>query len=131
MKTLSTYEMVSAQLINSDKSHFMIPSNTPQQVVDTIKLVTGFNQQNSLITYLGCPLYIGGQRIIYYSTMVDKVVKKIRGWQSRILSYSSRATLVKYVSQLLPIHTLSAISPPKTTLKYIKKLTADFFWGWD
>lgn len=80
MQTLSTYEGVSGQLVNRDKSHFMIPSNTPQLVIDTIKEVTGFNQQGSPMTYLSCPLYIGRQRIIYYSTMVDKVVKTISGW---------------------------------------------------
>lgn len=34
MKTLSTYEMVSDQLINTNKSHFMIPTNTPQYIID-------------------------------------------------------------------------------------------------
>ncbi|XP_069143473.1 uncharacterized protein [Solanum lycopersicum] len=29
------------------------------------------------------------------------------------------------------VHTLAAISPPKTTLKCIKKVIADFFWGTD
>ncbi|KAG5606071.1 hypothetical protein H5410_027563 [Solanum commersonii] len=83
------------------------------------------------INYLGCPLYIGGQRIIYYSELVDKVVKKISGWHSRILSFGGRVTLVKHVLQSIPIHTMAAISPPKTTIKYLKNITADFFWGMD
>lgn len=37
--------------------------------------------------------------------------------------------MVKHVLQSLPIHTLAAISPPKTTIKYITNLAADFFWG--
>lgn len=47
-----------------------------------------------------------------------------------MLSYGGRVTLVKSVLQSLPIHVLAAISPTKTTLKHIKYLTADFFWGW-
>lgn len=57
-------------------------------------------------------------------------MSRITGWQSRILSFGRRATLVKHVIQSLPIHLLSAISPPKTTLKQIQSITADFFWGW-
>ncbi|KAK4733796.1 hypothetical protein R3W88_008057 [Solanum pinnatisectum] len=31
----------------------------------------------------------------------------------------------------MPIHTMSAISPPNTTIKYIESIIADFFWGRD
>ncbi|WMV32834.1 hypothetical protein MTR67_026219 [Solanum verrucosum] len=67
MKTLSTYEVVSDQSINKEKSHFMIPTNTPMEIID----------------------------------------------------------------MSIPIHTMASISHPKTTLNYIKRVTADFFWGWD
>ncbi|XP_055800429.1 uncharacterized protein LOC129869869 [Solanum dulcamara] len=86
---------------------------------------------NGPITYLGCPLYIGRQRIIYYTGMVSKVIRKIRGWQNKILSFGGRATLVKSVLQSLPIHLLSAIRPTATTINQIKSLIANFFWGWD
>ncbi|XP_059289514.1 uncharacterized protein LOC132043044 [Lycium ferocissimum] len=130
MKTLSKYEQVSGQLINRDKSHFMVHPETSQFTIARINKVTGFNQEGTPITYLGCPLYVGRQRILYFSNMVAKVVSRIRGWQSKILSYGGRATLVRYVLQSLPIHLLSAVSPPKTTLKQIQSITADFFWGW-
>ncbi|XP_015168633.1 uncharacterized protein [Solanum tuberosum] len=131
METLNTYEEVSDQLINKAKSHFMAPTNTPSDVILLIEEITGFSQKSSPITYLGCPLYIGRQRIIYYSELVAKVVKKISDWQSRILSFGGKATLIKHVLQSIPIHTMAAISPPKTTIRYIKRVTADFFWGWD
>ncbi|KAH0633200.1 hypothetical protein KY284_035986 [Solanum tuberosum] len=60
MKTLGTYEAVSDQLINKSKSHFMIPANTPQDIISIIQEITGFSQKTSPISYLGCPLYIGG-----------------------------------------------------------------------
>ena len=109
----------------------MIPTKTPQDIIDRVKTITGFSYKESPITYLGCPLYIGVQKIIYFTGMVSKVISKIKGWQSKMLSYGGRVTLVKSVLQSLPIHTLAAISPTKTTLKQIQSLTADFFWGWD
>ncbi|KAH0709403.1 hypothetical protein KY284_010830 [Solanum tuberosum] len=131
MKTLSTYEVVSDQCVNKEKSHFMIPTNATMETIERINEITGFSQQDNPITYLGCPLYIGGQRIIYYSDLVAKVVKRISGWQSRILSFWGRVTLIKHVLQSIPIHTMASISPPKATLNYIKRVTTDFFWGWD
>ncbi|KAK4707107.1 hypothetical protein R3W88_033321 [Solanum pinnatisectum] len=131
MNTLKEYEHTSDQLINKEKSHFMIPSNTSQNIIDSIQEVTGFSKKDSPITYLGCPLYIGRQRIIYYSHLVEKVSKKICGWQGKILSFEGKITLIKHVLQSMPIHTMFAISPPNTTIKYIESIIADFFWGRD
>lgn len=107
----------------------MVPTNNLSNIIDMVKEVTGFSQKDSPITHLGCPLYIGRQRIIYYSDLIAKISKRISGWQSRILSFGGKTTLVKHVLQSIPIHTLSAISPPKTTIRQIQDLSADFFWG--
>ncbi|XP_055800356.1 uncharacterized protein LOC129869757 [Solanum dulcamara] len=130
METLHTYEHASGQLINRDKSNFMVPSNAFNSTVRRIKKVTGFKQKNSPITYLGCPLYIGRQRIIYYSELIAKVVARIAGWQAKLISYGGRVTLIKHVIQALSIHLLSASSPPATTIKQIQSITTNFLWGW-
>ncbi|XP_055802634.1 uncharacterized protein LOC129871697 [Solanum dulcamara] len=130
METLHTYEHALGQLINRDKSNFMVPSNAFNSTIRRIKKVTGFKQKDSPITYLGCPLYIGRQRIIYYSELIAKVVARIAGWQAKLISYGGRITLIKHVIQALPIHLLSASSPPATTIKQIQSITANFFWGW-
>ncbi|XP_055814172.1 uncharacterized protein LOC129883562 [Solanum dulcamara] len=93
METLHTYESTSGQLINRDKSQFMVPSNAFNSTVRRIKKVTGFRQKDSPITYLGCPLYIGRQKLIYYSDLIAKVVNRITGWQAKILNYGGRVTL--------------------------------------
>ncbi|KAG5580299.1 hypothetical protein H5410_050926 [Solanum commersonii] len=129
MKTLGTYESISYQLINKSESHFMIPSNTPPDIISLTQEITGFSHKSSPISYLGFPLNIGGQRITNYSELVAKVVKKISGWHSRNLSFGGKVTLVKHVLQSIPIDTMEVISPPKTTLNYIKRVTTDFFWG--
>ncbi|KAK6789624.1 hypothetical protein RDI58_013424 [Solanum bulbocastanum] len=71
------------------------------------------------ITNLGCPLYIGRQRIIYYSHLVEKASKKVCGWQERLLSFGSKITMIKHAFQSIPIHTMAAVSPPNTIIKYI------------
>ncbi|XP_055818647.1 uncharacterized protein LOC129887548 [Solanum dulcamara] len=131
MKTLQRYEKSLGQLINKEKSQCMLPLNTNPEIMSRITSITEFKHTHGPITYLGCPLYIGRQRIIYFTSMVSKVTSRIRGWQTKVLNYGGRAALVKYVLQSLPIHLLSAITPTATTLKQIKSLIANFFWGWD
>ncbi|XP_070034617.1 uncharacterized protein [Nicotiana tomentosiformis] len=46
-----------------------------------------------------------------------------------MLSHGGRSTLIKHVLQSMPIYLLSAVSPPKTIMKQIEKLAANFFWG--
>lgn len=131
MNTIEHYERDSDQKVNKEKSFFMVTPNTSHGIIEDIKMITGYGKKNSLIKYLGCPLYIGGQRIIYYTDIVEKVIKKVTGWQSKVLNFGGKITLVKHVLQSIPIHILAAISPPKTTINYIKRVIADFFWGID
>lgn len=95
----------------------MIPENTPSDIVDRVKNITDFRSTNGPVTYLGCPLYIGRQRIIYFTSMVDKIISWIKGWQIKILSYGGRISVL----QSLPIHLLTAII---TTLLPSSKLSA-------
>ncbi|XP_015161207.1 uncharacterized protein [Solanum tuberosum] len=66
---------------------------------------------------------------VFIDLLVEKVSKKVCGWQARILSFAGRITLIKHALQSIPIHTMAAISPPRTTIKYIEAIIADFFWG--
>ncbi|KAK4716364.1 hypothetical protein R3W88_014702 [Solanum pinnatisectum] len=130
MHTLATYERVFGQLINKGKSHFMLHSNAFRTTGDRIRKLTDFHKKEVPITYLGCPITTGRQKIIHFSDLINKIVNKITGWQSKILSYGGKATLIKHVLQSMPIHILSAASPPSTILKQIQGILADFFWGW-
>lgn len=105
-------------------------SSAFKESVDSIKHITSLLQKKVLFTYLGCHLYIERQRIIYFSDLISKVVSRISRWQSNLLSYSGRAILIKHLLQSLPIHILPAICPPTTTLKQIKCIIPNFFWGW-
>jgi len=117
MQTLHTYEETSGQLVNKDRSHFLIHFNAFNSTRDRIKRLTSFKQKEGPITYLGCPLYMGRPRIIYFCDLISQVLSRITGWKAKILSYGGRATLVKHVLQSIPIHLISAISPPSTVIK--------------
>lgn len=72
MKVLLNYESISGQPNNKRKSYFIIPSNVFRSPADRVKQNTRFLQKSDPFTYLGCPLYIKRQRIIYFSDIVSK-----------------------------------------------------------
>lgn len=65
--------------------------------------------------------------MIYFSDLASKVVARIVGWQSKILSFGGKAILFMHVLQSLPTHLLSTISSYSTTINQILSLMADFF----
>uniref|UniRef100_M1E0C2 RNase H family protein n=1 Tax=Solanum tuberosum TaxID=4113 RepID=M1E0C2_SOLTU len=73
---------------------------------------------------------MNGPKIIYFSELISKVVNRVAGWQSKLLSFGGKVTLIKHVLQSLPIHILAATSTPSTVMKQIQGIMADFFWGW-
>lgn len=65
--------------------------------VKMVKIIMGFIHKDRPISYLGYPLYIGCQRIIYPTEIEAKVIEQIKRWQTKMLSYEGKATLVKSV----------------------------------
>lgn len=79
LRVLKTYEDVSGQLMNKDKSCFTVAANTNTITITRIKRITSMNHQQFPIKYLGCPLITGKIKISHYSGMFNKIINKIRG----------------------------------------------------
>lgn len=79
MQTLRPYENASVQLINFEKSHFMVHQNVFDSTKDIIKRITDFIQNQGTTTYVGCPLFVSRSRISYFTNLVSKVIYRIKG----------------------------------------------------
>ena len=60
--------------------------------------IFGIPTTEHLGTYLGTPIFTTCQTASAYQYLVDKIQKKIEGWQAKYLSMADRATLL-YVMQ--------------------------------
>lgn len=72
MNKLAIYESCYGQLINKNKSCFLVGPNTTQSVINDIKQITGYEQQKFSFNYLGAPIYIGRKKVIYLGNLVSK-----------------------------------------------------------
>ena len=70
MQTIGWYEEVSGQQINVDKSDFLVHDMTPSRCVARVWQVTGFVLKSLPVRYLGCPLFSGRRKSMYFMDLV-------------------------------------------------------------
>ncbi|XP_070040203.1 uncharacterized protein LOC142177364 [Nicotiana tabacum] len=80
-KHIKRYEKASGQKVNNDKS-----PNTSASRINRIRQVSGFIDKKFPFTYLGCPIYHGRKNTCLFDGMLAKIVKRLNGWQGKILS---------------------------------------------
>ena len=108
----------------------MLQSDAFNSTRDRIKRLIGFKQKQGPINYLGSLLFVGRPRNIYFSDLVNKLIYRITGWQTKQLSYGGKEILTIHVLQAVHIDLLYVVTPPATVLRKIPGLIANFSWGW-
>ncbi|CAA7014435.1 unnamed protein product [Microthlaspi erraticum] len=61
--------------------------------------------------------------------MLERVSSKLAGWKGRLLSLAGRITLTKVVLGSIPVHTMSSIKLPESTMRRLDRLSQNFVWG--
>ncbi|KAL9685243.1 hypothetical protein QQ045_022691 [Rhodiola kirilowii] len=90
--------------------------------------LTGFQEGNFPVPYLGVPLYRGRARIDMFSSLVNKVNDRIGGWMKKFLSMGDRVTLINSVLNSIGIHSMMVLPIPITILNRLTSLIANFLW---
>ncbi|XP_075085103.1 uncharacterized protein LOC142168333 [Nicotiana tabacum] len=127
MDKMETYKKISVQLVNKFKFGFYVNFKDDDPRINQTKQITGYNHCQFPMQYLGCPIYTGRKKVIYFNNMVVNIAKRLQGWQGKFLSYSGKAVLIKSILQAIPLHILSVVHPPKATFYQIEKIISNFF----
>lgn len=118
---IKKYEKSSRWKLNRDKSSFLTDPKVSPSKINKMREATDFMNHNFPFTYLGCPIYVEKKKLVYFDILVTKIVKRLSGWQGRLLSYGGRMILIKHVMQAIPTYTLATLCPPKGTIKLIER----------
>jgi hypothetical protein len=78
--------------------------------------------------YLGIPLHYEKLRREDIQPVVDKIIKRIAGWQGRLMLYGARLELLKACIASIPIYLMSMIRFLKWAIETINSHMAKFFW---
>ncbi|KAL7160678.1 hypothetical protein ABFS83_01G113200 [Erythranthe nasuta] len=126
---LKKYDDSSGQLINLDKSGFYTSKRIRDTKIHLLKEWTGCIHNSLPLKYLGVPIYKGRCLVKHFDYLIQQVQHRLAGWQSKLLSFGGRMTLVRSVLFSLPTHTLSSAVVPKQTLVRMERLFRKFLWG--
>lgn len=83
MQFLQIVERASGQLINRDKSCFVLPKNAPLARETLIANATGFRRNFLPLTYFGAPLYVGRTTSALFQRIIEKVRSRIQAWKCK------------------------------------------------
>nr|GMD12839.1 uncharacterized protein LOC109153875 [Ipomoea batatas] len=100
---------------------FTQPPSTPHihhlayadDVVARVRRATVCVHKSFPFTYLGCPVYAGRKKYIYFASVVEEVKAECLSWQRRVLSKGRKTVLMTSVLQAIPLHLFAACAPPK------------------
>lgn len=64
-----------------------------------------------------------------FGEVLEKVASRLSGWKKQTLSLAGRVTLTKAVLSSIPVHSMSTIHLPVSTLDKLDSLSRSFVWG--
>lgn len=128
-KVLERFCEASGQKVSLEKSVIFFSENVHRDLANSISSESGIKGTKELGKYLGMPVLQKRINKETFGEVVERVSAKLAGWKSRFLSLAGRITLTKSVISSIPVHTMSTIMLPMSTLNQLDKIARAFIWG--
>ena len=129
MKVLELYQNDFGQLLNVNKSGYLVHPWISIARQGVIKRVTKFSRKDFSVHYLGSPLFIGRCKGAYHADLCQNIVDEVLSWKSRLLSPGGKIILIKHVLLSIPTHLLASGVVLKGIFHFIEDVHANFLWG--
>ena len=104
---LETYEQVSGQQLNKDKTSLFFSRNTPSDIQDEIKTRFGAKVIQQHEKYFGLPSLVGKNKCNTFWQLIERLDNKLSGWKEKLLSHARKEILIKTMAQVVPTYTMS------------------------
>ncbi|EPS72636.1 hypothetical protein M569_02121, partial [Genlisea aurea] len=125
---LQDYERASGQKVNTHKSAMVFSPNTPDSEKEIWSRGLGFLVKSHHDIYLGLPSLTGSSKKRLFSGLLERVNRKIEGWNSKFLSQAGKLVLIKAVLQAIPAYTMSCFALPKSFLGDLQSAISRYWW---
>ena len=125
---LDTYCYSSKAKVNINKTLMYFSKNVGHRDVVRISNLLGFSVTQDLGKYLGVPLHHTRVSKNMFNDIIDKVEKRLSGWNASHLSLAGRITLAQSVLQAIPIYVMQIVSLPTGVRERIDRACRRFIW---
>ncbi|XP_026378693.1 uncharacterized protein LOC113273144 [Papaver somniferum] len=127
---LVLYERPSGQCVNYEKSKFYFGGDRISHAI-AISNYLGMERAMFPDKYLGIQLKPGIVRHIHVHQVVEKIMDKLAGCKSKLLSFQVRLVLIKSVISSYVIHFMAVYKWPCTVIKQVESAIRNFLWSGD
>ena len=121
---LQKFYQCSSQIICTQKSRLWFSPNMPKRTKELIASIFDIPTRTQLGNYFGTPIFTTRRQTLAYQYLVDKIQKKIGGWQAKYFSVVGRVT-----SASILIHAMQTTLLPQKIIRQLDKLNCKFLWG--
>jgi len=90
-----------------------------------------FSAGNIPFTYLGCPIFKGKLKGIYFQSFVDRIKVKFTTWKCTLLSIMGRVQLVKSIIHGMLVYSFHIYMWPRRLLHQLDSWIKNFIWSGD
>ncbi|CAN0917077.1 Uncharacterized mitochondrial protein AtMg01250, partial [Linum grandiflorum] len=122
------FQLFSGQKINFGKSAIFFSQNTPPDLQLRFSQVLGVQAIGVLDKYLGLSSLTPKSKKDMFTSLEDKLRKKLTGWNSANLSLAGKEVLIKSVASSFPVYAIKCFKLPISVAKKFNSLIANFWW---
>lgn len=126
---LETFCTASGQKVSLEKSKIFFLNNVSRVLGNSISDESGIKSTKDLGKYLGMPVLHRRINKTTFGEILERASTKLSGWKEKTLSFTGRLTLTKAVLSSLPVHAMSSILLPQSTISQLDKISRSFLWG--
>lgn len=124
------FASVSSLKVNFDKSIY-IPINVDDRDLNWVQAVVGCTRTEFPVKYLGLPLTINKPTRTQFMPLIERMERKLSGWQGKLISRGGRLQLVQSVLSSIPTYYMMCFRLPQWVIQRIDRIRRTFLWGAD
>lgn len=124
---LMVFKQVSGLSVNLTKSELLVTMGT-QASHQQLARVLECKLATLPFIYLGLPLSNKKLSKCAYLPLIQRMNKRLSGWEAKHLSIASRIVLINSMLSSLPTYFMSCLKLPEWVIKDIDKIRRSFLW---
>lgn len=127
LQGLKLFEKTSGLQANRGKSE-VYHANMRKEEVDLLCTISGFSTGNWKFKYLGAPICNKKLTAADCEKLIEKMIGRIRTWQTRNLSFAGRLLLVNTILLSICTYWMQIVILPKSVISRINQICRNYLW---